>query len=180
MTYCYCASGYYFDEYTQICTQQKSEGMVCYVSGQCVDNSTCVNNVCSCYPGYWSNPRTGQCDPTLNLNDTCIGNVTYVPCNNEIYGLNCFNRTCGCDPVYEYWDPVGLICSPRHQYLENYGIWIIGCNPSNQINLGVGYCAAWKGLTCNSWCSNQWNNGAVACCGCASGLGWSGTYYACV
>ena len=162
-----------------MCTPQKSEGMICYSAGQCVDNATCTNNVCSCYPGYWSNPSTTQCDLMLSVNASCTGIKGNVPCSYEIYGLNCFNNICGCDPTYEYWDTTGLYCSPRHQYQESYGIWTTGCN-ANGINLGIGFCAAWKGLTCNTYCSNTWNNGNVPCCGCQSGLSYSGTYNACI
>ena len=150
---CYCDTGYYFDTYIQLCTAQKSEGMVCYSSGECVDNATCTNNVCACYPGYWSNPTTGECDLKLSYNATCSISAKTVPCNYELYGINCFNSLCGCDPVLEYWS--GSYCAPRLHYGETTCTTTV-------------LCATYRGFTCSS-----------GQCVCSSGLGWNGNYYYC-
>ena len=153
-TMCYCNTNYYFDTYLQQCVQQKSEGMTCFSSGECVDNATCTSNVCTCYPGYWSNTATGQCTEMLIYGATCSSATGSIPCNNLIYGLNCFSNLCGCDPTYEYWD--GSYCNPRLHYGET-------CSATN-------LCAAYRGLTCSVGLT----------CVCNSGLTYSGTYNWCI
>ncbi len=149
---CYCANNYYFDEYLQQCLPLKSEGTVCYESSECVDNATCIGKMCTCYPGYWSHPTTGECELESSYGDVCSTAIGSKPCNNIVYGINCFNNTCICNPTYEFWD--GTNCDTRRYYQETCSATIL--------------CATYRGLACSTTCY------------CPSPLSWNTAYNWCI
>jgi len=148
---CYCRTAYQFDDYSQLCVRQSLPFQACYTSNDCVDNATCLVNVCTCYPGYWFNSVTGQCDEKLAYGLAC--SAISAPCNYQLYGIGCYNNMCQCDPTYEYWS--GTSCELRRYKDETCSATLL--------------CRSNRGLAC----------GGSNTCACSIGT-WSASYDWCI
>ena len=134
---CICASGYFFDDYSQKCLQTLSLNQICYSSIQCDESAYCAPNTflnsystssdskCACYPGYGPNSN-GICVPLSTINETCTTSLDCV----SFYLLSCISSTCQCDQ-YSFWN--GAMCQLRHTYNEACNLTIT-CRSFQNLN----------------------------------------------